>query len=160
MEAVSRRHSAREYSAKAVDEQTLSDILYAAWGISHDGKHTVPTSMNKQNLNVYVIRADGVWLYLAPEHQLRQVKKEDIRPLFQTQDYMKEAPLILLYTGSDAANSPLHAGSAYQNVGLYAASRGLNNVVRGYFDRAAVASALGLDEKEVIISQTVGWPYL
>lgn len=160
MEAITGRKTTREFSAKAIDDQTLSDILYAAWGISHDGKHTIPTSQNKQNLNVYVVDAGGVWLYDPSQNQLKQVKTEDIRPLFATQDFMKDAPLTLVFTGTDAENSPLHAGSAYQNVGLYAASRGLNNVVRAYFDHKAVAKAMGLAEDEVIVSQTVGWPYM
>ena len=59
MEAVNRRQSRREFSPKAVDDQTLSDILYVAWGISHDGKRTIPTSMNKQNMNVYAVMVPG-----------------------------------------------------------------------------------------------------
>ena len=79
----------------------------------------------------------------------------------ETQDFVKGVPLILVYVGTDAKNSPLHAGSAYQNVGLYAASVGLNNVVRGYFDRNAAAKALQLlPNEQVIISQVVGWPEL
>ena len=159
MEAVQKRHSAREFSAEKIDDQTLSDILYAAWGISHDGKRTVPTSMNKQNLAVYAVMPDGAWLYDAGGNRLIQVTAEDLRPLFDRQDYMKDAQLTLVFTGTDPRNSPLHAGSAYQNVGLYAASRGLNNVVRGWFDRDVVAKALNLKPEEVIISQTIGWPY-
>lgn len=53
----------------------------------------------------------------------------------------------------------MHAGSAYQNVGLYCASKGLSNVVRGYLDREAVEQALKLPpEEKVVITQTIGWP--
>lgn len=159
MEAVQKRHSAREFSAEKIDDQTLSDILYVAWGISHDGKRTIPTSMNKQNLAVYAVMPDGAWLYDAAGNRLLQITSDDLRPLFDRQDYMKDAQLTLVFTGTDPRNSPLHAGSAYQNVGLYAASRGLNNVVRGWFDRDGVAKALNLKPDEVIISQTLGWPY-
>lgn len=159
MEAVQKRHSAREFSAEKIDDQTLSDILYVAWGISHDGKRTIPTSMNKQNLAVYAVMPDGAWLYDAAGNRLLQITSDDLRPLFDRQDYMKDAQLTLVFTGTDPRNSPLHAGAAYQNVGLYAASRGLNNVVRGWFDRDGVAKALNLKPDEVIISQTLGWPY-
>ena len=78
--------------------------------------------------------------------------------IFATQDFVEKAPLTLLYTGSDSKNSPMHAGSAYQNVGLYCTSKGLNNVVRGYFDYEEVQKELNLPEDEkVIISQTIGW---
>ena len=152
MEAVNRRQSRREFSPKVVDDQTLSDILYVAWGISHDGKRTIPTSMNKQNMNVYAVMADGAWLYQAETNTLKQVSDKDLRPLMAKQDYVKDAPLVLVYTGT--------AGSAYQNVGLYAASRGLNNVVRGYFDKDGLAKALNVKSDDVIVTQVLGWPYM
>ena len=53
----------------------------------------------------------------------------------------------------------MHAGSAYQNVGLYCANKGLNNVVRGYFDKDELAKALSLCENQkIVISQAIGWP--
>ena len=52
----------------------------------------------------------------------------------------------------------MHAGSAYQNVGLYAASKGMHSVVRGYFDNDRVAKALNLENGErAIVSQAIGW---
>lgn len=158
MEVISTRKTDRSFSSRSLDAQTLSNILYAAWGISHDGKRTIPTSQNQQNLSVYAVMADGIWKYNAGENALEMIADTNVRPLFETQDFVKGAPLILVYVGSDAKNSPMHAGSAYQNVGLYAASYGLNNVVRGYFDRVKAAEALGLQNDEhVIISQVVGW---
>ena len=158
METIALRKSERTFSNKEIDTQTLSNILWSAWGISHDGKRTIPTSMNKQNLKVYVIKSDGVWLYNAHNNSLEAISSKDIRPLFATQDFVKTAPLTLLYTGTDEKNSPLHAGSAYQNVGLYCASQGLNNVVRGYFDHEQVEKSLNFPQEEkAIISQTIGW---
>lgn len=159
MEVISMRKSDRSYSSRALDEQTLSDILYVAWGVSHDEKRTIPTSQNKQALSVYAVMADGIWKYNAQNNSLEMVVDEDARPLFETQDFVKGVPLILVYVGTDVKNSPMHAGSAYQNVGLYAASRGLHNVVRGYFDKGKIAKALKLSPNEtVIVSQVVGWP--
>jgi nitroreductase len=49
-------------------------------------------------------------------------------------------------------------GAISQNVYLFCEERGLNTVVRGWFDRAALAQALGLSSKEqVLLSQTVGY---
>lgn len=158
MEVIAARKSDREFSSRSIDKQILSDILYVAWGISHEGKRTIPTSQNKQALSVYAVMADGAWKYNAHDNILEMVADADIRPLFETQDFVKGAPLILVYVGTDKKNSPLHAGSAYQNVGLYAASYGLHNVVRGYFDKKKVTKALGLSpDEEVIVSQVVGW---
>ena len=158
METLATRKTDRIFSAKEIDNQTLSEILWSAWGISHDEKRTIPTSMNKQNLKVYVLKSDGVWLYNAHKNTLEAISNKDMRNLFATQDFVKTAPITLLYTGTDTKNSPLHAGSAYQNVGLYCVSKGLNNVVRGYFDHEQIEKALKLaQEEKAIISQTIGW---
>ena len=159
METLANRKTIRDLSDQAIDNQTLSELLWSAWGISHGEKRTIPTSQNKQNLKVYVTKADGTWLYNAKDNRLEQVSNQDLRALMAKQDFVKTAPITLIFTGTDAKNSPMHAGSAYQNVGLYCASKGLGNVVRGYLDREAVEKALNLPaEEKVIITQTIGWP--
>lgn len=159
METLATRRTEREFSPREIDAQTLSEILWSAWGISHGDKRTVPTSQNKQNLKVYVAKADGTWLYNAKDNRLKQISPQDLRPLLAKQDFVKTAPLTLIFAGSDSKNTPMHAGSAYQNVGLYCASKGLSNVVRGYLDREAVEQALKLPpEEKVVITQTIGWP--
>jgi len=160
MEAITKRRTGRELSAKKIDDQTLSDILYAAWGISHDNKRTIPTARNLQDMTVYVIKADGAFVYDAESNSLLQVSDKDLRSYFNKQDFMADAPLTLLFTGKDPKYAAMHAGSAYQNVGLYTAGRGLNNVVRGLFDKEGIAKELNVPEEEVIISQTIGWPYM
>lgn len=160
MEAISQRKSTREFSAKAIDNKDLSNILYAAWGISHDGKRTIPTSQNKQDLNVYVVKAGAIWKYIAAENTLKFVADDNVSQYINLQDYTKEAPITLIFTGNDLKNASMNAAAAYQNVGLYCASRGLNNVVRGYADMDKVADALNFDKEKVIITQVIGWPYM
>lgn len=49
-------------------------------------------------------------------------------------------------------------GAIAQNVYLFAASAGLETVIRGWLDRTAVAAAIGLSAKEhVLLTQTVGF---
>ena len=160
MEAITQRKSTREFSAKAIEDKDLSNILYAAWGISHDGKRTIPTSQNKQDLNVYVIKASAVWKYEAKENVLKFVSDDNVSQYINLQDYTKEAPLTLIFTGKDSKSASMNAAAAYQNVGLYCASRGLNNVVRGYADMDKVAETLNLDKEKVVITQVIGWPYM
>ena len=98
-------------------------------------------------------------MYDAAENSLTQVTAENLQPLFATQDFMKDVPVNLVYVGSDEKYSPMHAGSAYQNVGLYCADKGLNNVVRGYFEKADLEKELKLNENQwIVVSQAVGWP--
>lgn len=158
-EALKKRHSTRSFSNKELDMQTLAQALWSAYGITHEtDKRTIPTALNQHDLEIYVALKNGVYLYQAEKNILTPVSDQDIRPLFATQDYMANTPVVLIYTGSLEDYSAMHAGSAYQNVGLFAASEGLANVVRGYFDKDEVAKALHLKkDKRVIISQALGY---
>lgn len=163
MEAIAKRKTAREFSAKKIEDQDLSNILFAAWGISHDDKRTIPTARNLQNMNVYAVFDEGIWLYDAKENNLAKVgEAKDVIPFIAKQDFVLQAPLTLIFTAvpDDKGYAQMHAGSAYQNVGLYCASRGLNNVVRGLIDFDEIGKVLGLKDEKVIITQTIGWPYM
>ena len=49
------------------------------------------------------------------------------------------------------------AGAMAQNVYLYCASEGLATVIRAWFDRDALARAMGLQaDHQLLLSQTVG----
>lgn len=161
MDVIAARRTGRSFSARQPDEQTLSNLLWSAWGISSsDGKRTIPTARNKQNLNIYILRPDGAYLYNAAANRLEKVTGEDLRPLTDGgQGFPQTAPLTLIYTAQEDYSAALHAGSAYQNVGLFCASFGLNNVVRGMIDREALSRKLKLPEGHVVlISQIVGYP--
>ena len=159
MQALEDRHSDRAFSDREVDERTLSTILWVAYGVNRDdGKRTIPTAMDQKDLSVYVFNKDGIWLYDADNHVLKQQSAENQLALFQLQEYMKTVPVILVYTGSESDYAAMHAGSAYQNVALYTAANNMASIVRGYYDREKVAAVLGLpDGQRVIVSQAVGW---
>lgn len=160
MHAINMRKSSKAYINKEIDAITLGTILWAAYGLNRStGERTIPTAMNQKDLSIYVTKKDGTYKYDANYHQLIPVSKEDLRPLFNTQDYMNNVPVVLIYTGSKEDYASMHAGSAYQNVGLFAAANEMGSVVRGYFDKEAVKAKLNLPEGErVIISQAVGYP--
>lgn len=157
--ALENRHSDREFSDKAVDNKTLSTILWAAYGVNRaDGRRTIPTALNKKDLNIYVFNQDGIWLYNAEKNTLEQQSAENHLDLFKLQDYMQPVSTVLVYTGSGEDYAAMHAGSAYQNVELYVAANNMASVVRGYYDREKVPEVLKLaDGQRVIISQAIGW---
>ena len=160
MEALQQRRSGKFFVNKDINDKTLSNILWAAYGTNdNEGRRTIPTAMNQKELEIYAADKNGVWLYNADNNSLQQISAENILKAFSSQDYMENAPLVLIYTGNNESNYvEMHAGSAYQNVGLYAASAGLNAVVRGYFDKEQVAKLIKLPEnKKVIITQAIGW---
>lgn len=159
MQALEDRHSDREFSDKEVDDRILSTILWAAYGVNRDdGKRTIPTAKDTKDLNVYVFKKEGIWLYDANNNLLRQVSDQNQLALFQKQDYMTTVPVVLVYTGKDERYAAMHAGSAYQNVELYAAANNMASIVRGFFDQEQVAKVLKLPVGErALISQAIGW---
>ncbi len=160
MEAIAARRTVRAYSERPLAPQTVADLLWSAWGISSaDGKRTVPTARNQQDIDVYAVMADGTYLYDAKNNLLKQVTTEDLRPLLAKQDFVSSAPLHLLFVSANKKYGGMHAGSMYQNVGLACTSMGLANVVRGMIDNEQLKQKLNLpEEEEVIISQTIGYP--
>ena len=159
MQALEDRHSDREFSDREIDDRTLSSILWVAYGVNRDdGKRTIPTAMNKKDLNIYVFNKNGVWLYDTDNNLLKQQSDQNHMDLFQKQDYMTSVPTILVYTGSTDDYAAMHAGSAYQNVELYAAANNMASIVRGFFEHDKVSEVLKLPKgQRVIISQAIGW---
>ena len=159
MQLIDNRHSSREYSNKDISEQTLSDLLWASFGINKKGTRTVPTAMNEQNLKVFVVYQNSIWSYDAKANSLVKVSDEEISKYIAKQDFVKDAPLNLIYTGSDKNYSSFHAGAAAQNVYLYATSKGLNTIVRAYIDKDELKDKLHLNRDEfVIMNQVIGYP--
>ena len=158
MQAIAERKTAREFADTPVSAKDLSNILWAAYGFNRPGKRTIPTARNEQGMDIYVLTAEGAFLYNAKDNVLEQVVKKDLRDLLVPQDFARKAPLTLLFVEKQHKYAGMHAGSAYQNVGLYCASAGLNNVVRGMYDADGLAKALNLGDREVIVTQTIGYP--
>ena len=160
MDAINKRASGRLYDkSRPVDDQTLSEILWVAWGMNTGGKRTIATARNQQNMKLYVLTPEAVWFYNAPENQLEKVLDKNLIPLTATQEFVNDAPVHLLFAAKDDKWGRCHVGSAYQNVYLYATSKGLATVIRGLIDAEALTKELGLtDGEKVIAHQTVGWP--
>ncbi len=172
LQALKQRQSARAFSPKALPEQVVADLLWAAFGINRPdtGKRTAPSARNWQEVDVFAITADGAYLYDANANVLKAVAAGDLRKLAGVQGFVGTAPLNLVFvadtarmTGSSPEDQALYAGADVgfisQNVYLFCASEGLATVVRGMVDRDALAKALNLpDHKKIILAQTVGYP--
>ncbi len=169
LQALRERSSQREFAPDPLPPQVLSNLLWAAWGISRpeSGKRTAPSAMNRQETDVYVAMADGLYRYEAKGHRLLPVIKEDLRALTGAQPFVATVPLNLVYvshvSGGSAEDRSIwggaHAGFISENVYLFCASEGLATVVRGMVNREVLAKAmkLGPDEK-IILAQSVGYP--
>ena len=71
IEALMLRRSTREYSERPLPPQVLSDLLWAAFGVNRpSGDRTAPYWRHIMVIDVYAVRADGVWLYEPKRHAL------------------------------------------------------------------------------------------
>ena len=172
MEALSKRKTTRSFSEKELPPQVLSDLLWAAFGINRkdSGKRTAPSAVNWQEIDIYVAREDGLFLYDAVSHSLKPVLSEDIREITGLQDFTQQAPVNLIYVadfsrmmGADPEKKVFYSaadtGFISQNVYLFCASGGLATVVLGMVDKPALEKKMGLrNDQKVILTQPVGYP--
>jgi len=171
MQALKERRSERSFDTKKVPVNVLSNMLWAACGINRPaaGKRTAPSAMNRQQIDVYVATADGLYLYDAKGHALKPIVSRDIRALTGKQSFVVQAPVTLIYVAdfkkmgnvSDDEKdfyAATDTGFISQNVYLFCASEGLGTVVRGSIDKEALAKAMKIgDHQKIILAQTVGY---
>jgi len=170
LDALKNRKSERSFSEKELSLQQLSDLLWAACGVNRpeSGQRTAPTAHGKNEIDVYVALAAGLYIYDADKHCLKLVLAEDIRDLTGKQRFVKNAPVNLIFVadykkmgGNKEAKdfySATDTGFISQNVYLYCAAEGLATVVRGWLDREPLAKKMNLDPNQnIILAQTVGY---
>ncbi len=86
-EAFRLRRTVRVFSDEALPAQTLSDLLWAASGINRcNGPfglagRTTASASNSQEVDVFVARREGTYLYDPALHRLAPVAAGDHRPL-------------------------------------------------------------------------------
>lgn len=95
MEALSKRATDRLMDpARSLDEQQLSNLLWAAWGINRpDGRRTAPSALNRQEIDIYLIGRRDAYRYDAAGHELVGVAEGDFRRDVNSQDYTKNMRL-------------------------------------------------------------------
>ena len=172
MQALDERKSTREFSSAELPLQMISDMLWAACGINRpeSGHLTVPSTMDMREIDIYVAKQDGLYLFNAKENMLTPILSEDIRALTGKQPFVKDAPVNLVYVADLSKMSRLSSGDIdfyaatdtgfiSQDVYLFCASSGLATVVRGLVDKPALAKAMKLrSDQKIILTQTVGYP--
>src|ERR1035441_4795091 len=95
--------SGRDFGWWALARQTISNLLWAAWGVNReDGRRTAPSASNRQEIDVYVVMADGAYLYDAQANALKLMAPADLRKLAGTQAYAAGAPVNLIYVADTA----------------------------------------------------------
>jgi nitroreductase len=168
MQALAERKTTRAFADKPLPMQTLSNLLWAAFGINRTREEkpglgrTAPSAMNKQEIEIYVVLAQGAYVYEAETNLLRPVAAGDLRAKMGAFP-AGHAAVTLVYVADPKFNyAQVDTGFIGQNVYLFAASEGLNAwfyALHGQQDAAAVGGALKLPEgKSALYGQSVGYP--
>ncbi|MBI5249548.1 MAG: SagB/ThcOx family dehydrogenase [Desulfomonile tiedjei] len=171
-QALKDRKTTREYSQGSLPQQTLSNLLWTAWGINRpdSGRRTAPSALNRQEIDVYVTMAGGTYIYDPKGHALVPVVTDDLRTLTGTQSYFKDAAVNLVYVADlkkmgdteEAAKLILAAmdtGFIAENAYLCCAVEGLATVFRVSIDKPKLGAAMKLrPDQRIMGAQTVGLP--
>jgi len=171
MEALAARHSGRNFDTdRELDLQTLSDLLWAAWGINRRSGRTAPSSHNRQEIELYVFLKSGVYKYDAAGQALDKVSDEDLRAATGSQPFVGSAPVeiaLIADTTKITGKTPqgvieatyANTGFICENIYLFCASEGLCTVARALVPKEELAAKLGLPAESIItLVQTVGYP--
>ena len=177
MKALEVRRSKRKWTSEPIFDQDLSNLLWAACGISEKKtekskqKRTAPSATNCQEIKIYVAKEDGLYLYDEINHQLILTLTEDIRDQIGTQKMMKSAPIGLIFV-SDYSKFKIYlakdeirkwfvsgtdTGFISQNIYLYCAAARLSTTILGLVNREKLGNIIGLSSNEkVVYTQVIG----
>ncbi|WP_457750552.1 SagB/ThcOx family dehydrogenase [Thermococcus sp.] len=164
-EAIAERRSIRSYRDEPLTLSELSQLLWAAQGItSSNGYRSAPSAGPTYPFEVYVVvgkvtgMSPGVYHYIPEKHALELVRSGDFRGALQDaclgQEWVGKAAvdivLVAFYERTTKVYGErgiryvhMEAGHIGQNIYLQATALGLGTVAIGAFDDNAVAEILG-----------------
>ncbi len=180
-ETLEDRRSRRQFQDVSLDSGQLSQLLWAAQGITDEQRNfrTAPSAGALYPLETFVAISNvegfepGLYRYLPEEHALEKIMEKDLAAQLQSdalgQDWVGAAPLNIVLTAlyerivpryGDRAERYTHmeVGHVAQNVYLQAETLGLGTVSIGAFSDDAVSETLRLDDEEPLLILPVGKP--
>lgn len=170
-QALLQRRSIRNYAAKSLTLAEVSQLLWAAQGITESGEglRTAPSAGALYPLEVYVAAgnvqdlAPGLYHYRPGAHELQKVADGDVRQALSSaalgQDCVEEGAAVLAISAvyertarkyGDRGSRYVHmeAGHAAQNIYLQATALNLGTVVVGAFRDEALKRMMNLPAEE------------
>jgi hypothetical protein len=178
------RKTIRNIDAKELPPQTLSNLLWAAFGVNREegsfGKpgRTAASASNSQEIDLYVAMTEGVYLYEAVPHRLTPVVAGDFRGRSRRRRSASQAPVSIFYV-VDRTRYNLGSGQPDRSIGdpevqksyyyvatgliasniyLFAASLGLAAHFHNCDKESAATDFKLRPEQSVLFAQTVGYP--
>jgi len=174
-ECMEERRSVRSYKDKELSLQQISNILWAAQGITEDryGFRTVPSAGATYPLEIFIAKKDGLFRYIPSSHALKHEIDSDIRKDIANaalgQGFISGAGLVVVITaifertalryGNRATRYVyIEAGHCAQNIHLEAVALGLGSVPVGAFRDESLSKILKLKNEEPLYIIPVGYP--
>jgi SagB-type dehydrogenase family enzyme len=177
--AIAERRSVRQFTDDPLSLEIVSQMMWAAQGITEDGrKRTAPSAGATYPLEIYLIAnrveglKPGLYHYLARPHALEIIKIQDLsRELGEAalgQNVIQKAAFNIViaadyerttsrYGARGERYVHIEIGHAGQNIYLQAEALGLGTVAVGAFDDPKVRELLGIEEEALYI-MPVGRP--
>ena len=161
--AMKERRSVRVYKDEPLSLADISQILWAAQGITETkrGLRTAPSARALYPLNLYLLvgKVDGLpvglYRYLPQGHKIFKVHGGDKKAELHAavgQATIRDAAAVIVVTGMSRASNArwiyLEGGHAAQNILLQAHSRKIGAVVMGGFRDEDVRKVLNVPESE------------
>ncbi|MEM2415396.1 MAG: SagB/ThcOx family dehydrogenase [Thermoproteota archaeon] len=172
-EAILKRRSIRIFLNKPLSLEDVSQLLWAAQGITDParGLRAAPSAGATYPLEVYVVVGrngvtslpEGLYHYNPDKHVLEYLLEEDLRSSLADaalgQSPVREAPISIVivaiyerttnrYGERGIRYVHMEAGHVGQNIYLQAVARGLGTVVIGAFEDSQVQKVLKLPENQ------------
>ncbi|OGW74875.1 MAG: nitroreductase [Omnitrophica bacterium RBG_13_46_9] len=181
-EAIFGRRSIRAYTAEPLSLEEVSQLLWAAGGITVDAvtgpTRSYPSAGAMYPLTIYLVAGKvnglepGIYRYNWHDHSIDQVKDGDFREQLMLaslgQRMVGNAPANIVITAvyswterqygkrGEVRYVPMDTGHAGQNVELQAEALGLGSVIVGAFNDDAVKEVLGIKDEEPLYIIPVG----
>lgn len=155
-EALAARKSDRRTVGAKPTPQQLSDLLWAANGVTRaDGKRTAPSAMNKQEIELAVLTAGGLYTYDPVANTLVETPA-----CVDLSDQLRGASalVVMFYDSAKQTreNALTDVGFVGQNLYLHCTSKGWASVFLGTIDRTKLATALDRKEQEILYAHRIG----
>ncbi|GAG74585.1 unnamed protein product [marine sediment metagenome] len=164
-EAIKDRRSIRSFDEKDLNLEQISQLLWAAQGITDERGHRAsPSAGALYPLELYIVKKDGAYHYIPEGHKLEMILKGDLRKKLKDaclgQQWIEEAPINIVITGIYERTTVkygergiryvhLEAGHACQNILLQSISLGLGAIPVGGFHDREVQEILNLEENYI-----------
>ena len=164
-ETIIKRRSERSFEDKEIGMEALSQILWAAQGITNNeyGFRAAPSAGALYPLTLYVAKKDGVFRYIPDNHKLLEISNEDKRPSLVraslSQSFIREAPVDIIIAGNFAITQAKYGARAFryvcveighvaENIHLQAVALGLSSVPIGAFWDDVIKKNLKLPDNQ------------